>query len=538
MNDLMQSLQKVGPMRLVAGFAAVAVAAALLFGLIGFNAQEDKTLLFTDLEVSEAGQIVQRLDQANIPYTLQGDGSTILAPRSRIAEIRLMLAADGLPSRGSVGYELFDTSDPLGQTQFQQDINRLRALEGELARTIIALDAVRSARVHLVLPERRLFERDSQQPSASILLKLTGGEIRAETVQAIRNLVAGAVPSLTPGRVTILDENGKLLAAEEDESAPGAVAGAIEERRKAIEDRIRGTVLDLVEGVVGAGNARVQVSADIDFNRVTEAKELFDPDGRVVRSTQASEEKTVGEQVGGPATAGSNVPDGDDFEESQSAETSEKTTETVNYEISRTTRTEVIEGGRMRKLSVAVAVDGVLQPGAGEGAPPEWTARDAAELERIAALVRSAVGFDEGRGDIVEVVNVRLARAEVAGSEASDPTGFDFSKLDPLRIGEIVAALIAALAVIFFVLRPLVMGGRGKDKQAGALPAPTPLQALSSSSSSSGVAQIADDSESMVDVAQITGMVKASSVRRVAEVVSAHPERSAAVLREWLGNGT
>jgi len=526
----MQSLQKVGPLRIVAGFAALALAAALLFGLVSFS-REDKALLFAELDTAEAGRIVQRLEQEAVPYDLRGDGTVIMVPRSRVAEVRLMLAADGLPSRGSVGYELFDEADPLGQTQFQQDINRLRALEGELARTIVSLDAVSSARVHLVLPERRLFERDRQDPSASILLKLSGGDIPSETVRAIRNLVAGAVPGLSPGKVTILDENGKLLAAEEDETTPGAIAGAIEERKEAIEERIRQTVLDIVQGVVGPGNARVQVTADMDFNRVTEAKELFDPDGRVVRSTQSSEEKTVGEQIGGPASASNNVPDGSDFEETETAESSEKTTETVNYEISRTTRTEVVEGGRMKRLSVAVAVDGVATPGP-DGQPGEWRPREAEELERIAALVRSAVGFDAERGDVVEVVNVRLARPEIGGSEASDPSLFDVSKLDPMRIGEIVAALIAALAVIFFVLRPLVSGamGRRKPEAAGALPAPGAMPALPAS--------VVPEDEAMVDVAQITGMVKASSVRKVAEVVNAHPERSAAVLRDWLGNAT
>lgn len=532
MNELMRSLQKIGPLRLVAGFAALAISAALLFGLIGFNAREDRALLFSDLDPAEAGRIVQRLGQADVPYTLQGDGSTILVPRSRVAEVRLMLAADGLPTRGNVGYELFDQSDPLGQTQFQQDINRLRALEGELARTIVALDSVSAARVHLVLPEHRLFERDKEQPTASILLKLVGRDLPAETVQAIRNLVAGAVPGLTPEKVTILDERGRLLAAAQDENNPGAVISGLDERRKAVEENIRKTVLDIVEGVVGQGNARVQVTADMDFNRVTEAKELFDPDGKVVRSTQSSEEKSKGEQVGGPATASANVPDGSESDESQSGESAEKTTETVNYEISKTTRTEVIEGGRMKRLSVAVAVDGVLQPGA-KGAPAQWQPRDAAELERIASLVRSAVGFDQARGDVVEVVNVKLARPEVAGSEAKDPTGFNLSKLDPLRIAEIVASLVAALAVIFFVLRPLAMGSSRKPAAGGgALPGPSPMQALPAMMAKE------EEGEAMVDVAQITGMVKASSVRKVAEVVNAHPERSIAVLRDWLGNGT
>lgn len=528
MNELLQNLMKAGPLRLAAAFAIIAVAAAVLFGLIGFAGREQKALLFSDLDGREAAAIVERLEQADIPYELRGDGATILVPRSQVASARLMLAGEGLPTRGSVGYELFDSTDALGQTQFQQDINRLRALEGELARTIVSLDAVAGARVHLVLPERRLFERDSQQPSASIVLRLAGGRVSREQVLAIRNLVSGAVPGLEPNRVTILDDNGQLLAAEQDDSAAG-VSAAAEERKKEVEERIRSTVLDIVEGVVGPGAARVQVTADMDFNRVVEASERFDPEGRVVRSTQSSEERSTGERLGGAATASNNVPDGTEFEDTEIAENSERSSETVNYEISRTTRTETIEGGRVRRLSVAVAVDGVLTPGA-DGAPDAWAPREAAEIERIATLVRSAVGFDESRGDTVEVVNVRLARPELAGSEASDPSGFDLSRLDPLRIAEIVAALIAALAVIFFVLRPLV--SRRKPAQPGALPQPT---AAGVALPSPGTARAIEEEENeLVDVARIAGAVKASSIRKVAEVVNAHPQRSATVIRDWL----
>jgi len=529
-NQLLQNVMKASPLRLAIGLAIAAVAAALLFGLISFSGREQKELLFADLDLTEAGRIGERLDQAKVPYEVRGDGSSIFVPRSRVAEVRLMLAADGLLSRGSVGYELFDQSDPLGQTQFQQDINRLRALEGELARTIVALDAVSSARVHLVLPERRLFEQDKEQPSASILLKLIGGTISAEQVQAIRNLAAGAVPGLLPGKVTILDDRGELLAAEDPEGTAGAAAVA-DERKQAYETRIRAIVLDIVEGVVGQGGARVQVTADMDFNRIAQTEERFDPEGRVVRSTQTNEEKTQGEQIGGAATAGNNLPDGSSFEDDAGGgESSERSSETVNYEISRTTRTETIEGGRLTRLSVAVAVDGVLTPGA-DGQPAQWAPRDPAEIERIAALVRSAVGFSEQRGDVVEVVSVRLARAEVQGSEAVDPKGFDLSKIDPLRIAELVAALVAGLALIFFVLRPLVKGpGKAAPQAAPALPA-----------AQGGAAVILpkgeeDEDGSTIDVAQITGAVKASSVRRVAEVVQAHPERTVAVLRDWLGN--
>src|SRR5690606_39188103 len=190
----------------------------------------------------EAGEITQRLEAADIPYELRGDGTSIFVARSRVLEARMMLSAEGLPSQGSIGYEIFDEPDALGQTQFQQNINRLRALEGELARTIASLDGIASARVHLVLPERQLFARETEQPSASIVLQLRRDELTPSQVRAIRNLVASATPGLTTGRVTIVDESGRLLAAASSED--GAVAEGVDARQVAVEERIRRTVTD------------------------------------------------------------------------------------------------------------------------------------------------------------------------------------------------------------------------------------------------------------------------------------------------------
>ncbi len=213
MNGITNFLLKAGPTRLFAALGVAAVIAAIFFTLVLRMGGEDKALLFSNVDMREAGEITQHLEQANIPYELRGDGTSIFVARSKVLEARMMLSADGLPSRGSVGYEIFDRPDALGQTQFQQNINRLRALEGELARTIASLDGVSSARVHLVLPEHQLFARDSDQASASIVLGLRRDALSGEQVRAIRNLVASATPGLTSNRVTILDETGRLLAA-------------------------------------------------------------------------------------------------------------------------------------------------------------------------------------------------------------------------------------------------------------------------------------------------------------------------------------
>jgi len=540
-NAFTDALMKLGPMRLFAALGITAVVAAALFALMFRVGGEEKALLFSDVEMAEAGEITAKLGAANIPYELKGDGTTIFVPRSKVLSARLMLSEDGLPSRGSVGYEIFDRQDALGATQFQQNINRLRALEGELARTIASIRGVEKARVHLVLPERQLFAQDRQNPTASIVLNISGGQLSAGQVRAIRNLVASAVPGLAVNHVTIADNSGRLLAAAEDGEDGAAAAEAMDERRAGLEERLRKEVQEIVESVVGAGAARVQVAADVDFNRTTQTSQKFDPEGRVVRETNSTEDSTTGGSSGGGggASATRNLPDGAGADGAAGGgDSSEHTEEQVKYEISNTTTTEINEGGRVKRLSVAVAVDGITTPGA-EGQPPAWKARDPQELERITALVKSAVGFDEARGDKVEVVNLKFAQTAVAGTEVAKASMFSFGKDDIMRGAEILAALIASMAVIFFVLRPLVSGmisGGGRPGAgvpllagggaaaalappvAGALPAPAGGQQLDPS----------------LDIARINGQVSFSSVKRVAEVIEQHPDESAQILRTWL----
>lgn len=538
MNGFTQLLLKAGPTRLFAALGIAAVVAALLFTLVFRMGGEAKALLFAGVETREMAEISQRLEAANIPYEIREDGGSIYVSRSEVFNARMMLSADGLPSRGSIGYEIFDEPDALGQTQFQQNINRLRALEGELSRTIGSLDGVKSARVHLVLPERQLFSRETEQPTAAIVIQLRRDELTAGQVRAIRNLVASATPGLSANRVTIVDETGRLLAAAQ--SGEDGAADGIDARQVSMEDRVRRTVTDIVEGIVGQGNARVQVSAEMDFNRVSSTTQTFDPEGRVVRSTSSTEETgRSGERARG-ATAAANVPDaGTAGSAGGSQNENNSSQETINYEISNTTRTEVSEGGRIRRLSVAVAVNGTSTPGA-EGAEATYTPRNEEEMQRLTALVRSAVGFNQERGDTVEVVNTQFANIVPGGGAAAAPGMFDFlGNLDVMRIIEIVAALIAALAFTFFVLRPLVGGllrGGASAANAGGVPA---LAGPSGSGGGGGGAMAAlpgPDNDDGIDIAQINGRVRATSVKKVAEVVDQHPDESVQIIRGWLNN--
>ena len=546
MNPFAGLIQRFGFGRLVTILGVSAGVAAALFALVLNVSAQPKALLYANLDLKEAGSITQALDQAGVKYEVKGDGSTILVPRDVVASTRLMLSGKGLPTSGSVGYEIFDNAPALGQTDFVQNLNRQRALEGELARTIRSLQGVTSARVHLVLPRRQLFEDDADQPSASVVIGV-GREPSAEEVRAIRNLVAGATPGLKPERVTLVDDKGKMLAGGDGDSDSADQLAA--DRRSAVEDSLRKRVKDMVEGVVGPGKARVTVSADVDMNRVTLQEEKYDPDGQVVRSTQTSEQnaKSGQGQGGVGASSSANIPGGQASSGSSDGGTaSGQTDETTNYEISKSTRTEVQEPGTVKKLSVAVAVDG--QSTYDAKGKVTYTPRSAEEMQRIEALVRSAIGFDQTRGDQLTVVNVRFTHDEDAQGVTAGSPLFGFDKNDIMRGVELVILLITATLLIFFVARPLLKSANTPGAQllafAGGAPGPAQLTggagAAPAQLTGPGGEYLAlpgatgSDMDQRLDMAKIEGQVKVSSVKRVAEFVEHHPDESVSILRSWL----
>ena len=389
-DQVLSALQRFGIGRLAAIIGVSAGVAAALFALVLNVGSEPKALLYANLDLKEASSITQALDQGGIKYEAKGDGSTIFVPRDKVAAARLMLSTKGLPTSGSVGYEIFDNQSALGQTDFVKNLNMKRATEGELARTIKSLDGVTFARVQLVLPKRQLFEDEVEQPSASVVIGTAGRDPSADQVRALQNLVAGAVPNLKPERVTIVDQNSKLLGGG-DGSANATQAG--DEARSATEERIRKRVKELVEGMVGPGKSRVQFTADLDLSQVTVSEEKFDPDGQVVRSTQTSEENSKEAQAdaaNGQASTTSNIPGAPPPPSpgAASGNTAGKTEETTNYEISKTTRTEVKQPGTIKRLSVAVAVDGVTTVDPKGKAKPTYAPRSEDEMNRIRELVR------------------------------------------------------------------------------------------------------------------------------------------------------
>jgi flagellar M-ring protein FliF len=522
-----------------AGVAAVLVGMTMGLG-------QPKALLYSNLDLKEAGTITQSLDQAGVKYEVKGDGSTIMVPRDKVASTRLMLSSKGLPTAGSVGYEIFDNANAMGQTDFVQQLNRQRALEGELGRTILGLDGITSARVHLVLPKRQLFEQEAELPSASVSIGVGGREPGPEQVRAIQNLVAGAVPALKPDRVTVIDQHAKTLS--------GGDTGMAEEadgRKTAVEQRIAKQVKSLVEGVVGVGKARVNVTADVDLAHVTVQKESFDPDGQVVRSESTTDENSKDSQSdsSGQTSSAANIPGGAAVGagSGSSGTASGRQESTTNYEITKTVRTEVQEPGSIKKIAVAVAVDGLTGPADKKGKPGAYTPRSDAEMAQIKSLVQTAVGFDQTRGDQVTVVNVRFPSADDAdGVTAANPLmGFD--KNDIMRAAEIVILALVAILMMLFIVRPLLrgaMGGGGMPMLAGG-PQATRLvtspdgQTMQIAIDPATGQQMAlpgpgGDLEQKIDIARIEGQVKASSVKRVSEFVDKHPEESVSIIRTWL----
>jgi flagellar M-ring protein FliF len=404
-QDVIQFIRSLGAAR-IAAMVAVTLAMIGFFAFIMMRVTAPQmTPLFTDLSFEDSTAIVKDLERQGIPYELKSDNAIVMVPKDKVTRLRMRLAESGLPKGGGIGYEIFDKSDALGATSFVQNINHLRALEGELARTIRAIDRVQAARVHLVLPERALFSRDKAEASASIVLKVRG-PLEPQQVRAIRHLVASAVNDLKPERVSIIDETGRLLA--DGARSDAALGLSADERQTAFERRLREQVETIVTSVVGPGRARVQLTADFDFNRVTQTSEKFDPEGRVMRSSQTREESSASNDgKEGQVTVGNELPGAAPPADNNSTREQSRNPRRSQLRDLRSTKTEVTEGGRVNRISVAVLVDGAYtKNGKGE---TTYQPREKEEIDRISALVRTAIGFDQKRGDQVEVVNLRFA---------------------------------------------------------------------------------------------------------------------------------
>lgn len=527
MEQFLDNLRRLGAGRLLALGLGVAVTVAVIGVLALSSTRPDYAPIYSGLDAKAAGEVAARLDALGIPYEVSG--AALLVPAAARDRARMSLAAEGLPRQGQAGYELLDGLDGFGVTADMFDATYWRAKEGELARTIAALDNVRTARVHIARPARTAFSRERVAPSASVVVT-TGGGTRLTRRQAfaVRHIVALAVKSLDPGRVTVVDSfNGLVLGPDSGEDGVGA-----DDTRIARETRIRSELEALLGAHVGAGRVRVSVAVETDNETESVTERVFDPEGRVaVRSDLSESAENREDRAGGADNAvgvAGNLPEGQGQGaggggSSQRTEANER----VEYEVSEVLRERRKLAGSIKRISVAVLVDGTLAPNA--DGTPEWQPRTGEELASIAKLVRSAIAFDAERGDTVTVENLPFA---IAATE--DGTGPDAGLAQALSgnlvdLAEILGLVLIIALLMWFVVRPLANG-----RAFGPVPA-----VHEEGTGQNPVLALEDRGEPLLEPAAelsapAPGQTVNPQIARLQAAVDEKPDEAFALIREWL----
>ena len=537
LNPFLEQLRSLGPARLatMAGVAVGLIGFIIFFAIRFSGAPMD--LLYGNLSPTDSREIAQQLQSDGVPFQTDDNGAEILVPADQVTPIRMQMAELGLPSGGSMGYEVFDSMDALGSTNFMQNVNLVRALEGELARTIKSIDNVQNARVHLVLAQREMFTRDVQDPTASVYIKMRVGRLAENQVTAVQNLIAAAIPRLKPSNISIVDERGRLLSRSFDNDEQ-MVQQQQEQARTSLEQRLAQSVISLVESSLGTGKVRAEVRADMDYDKVVTAEERFNPDEQViVSSVTVTDTGSMVESQPDDVTVAGQLPDaglngGNGTARSQ--ENTERTEETANYEISKTTINQVRESGVIKRLSVAVLVDGSYVEG--ENGERVFQPLPEETMTKIESLVQSAVGYDANRGDQIEVINMPFTGLDEF--EVEEPFElFGFAKEEILRMAEGLGVALVAVLVILLVVRPLV------TRAFEAMPSGDDALMTSDIAQLTGPGGVPmpmaqqeeeEDLDELIDIDKVEGRVKASSLRKIGDIVDKHPEEALSIVRMWL----
>nr|WP_321468780.1 flagellar basal-body MS-ring/collar protein FliF [uncultured Desulfobulbus sp.] len=436
---------------------ALAAVSALTIGLFAFiiiKAQTaDYQLLYGNLADTDASAVVEWLKGHNVPYQLTNNGKNISIPAKDVYETRLSLAATGLPQGGGVGFEIFDKQS-FALTDFVQKVNYSRALQGELARTITSLGPVESARVHLALPEKRLFKEQQQPATASVILKLAPRKRLTDgQIEGIVHLVSSSIEGLEPDKVTIIDQNGNVLSKSGGKGPLSNLSPDLLAYQAQVEQRLETRAQALLDKSLGPKNAMVRVSAVLDFAQTEKTEETFDPEEPVIRSEQVSEEKTGSEMVGGVPGVQSNL-EGNTNQSAGASPPSSRSQRTTNYEISKVVSKTINPVGTLSKLSVSVLVADKVVPGK-EKEPPTTEARTAEELKSVETMVSSALGIDLTRGDKIEVTSMPfLESIEGSPEEEAYAAANRLYQYTPfIRYGLL---LLAGVLLYFLMVRPLI----------------------------------------------------------------------------------
>lgn len=498
-----------------AGITLLSIALAVVF----IN-QPDYKVLYTNLSTEDAGQITARLQEKKIPYQLSPTGDMISVPSEKVSELRLELAASGLPKGGGVGFEIFDAKN-LGVTEFVQQLNYQRALQGELTRTINSLDEIQQSRVHLAIPKKSLFSEDQKKPTASVIVKFKSGRTLSEPqINGIAHLVSSSIEGMSPRDVMIVDSSGKVLSKVTEGGDVAQLSNSQIEYKKNVEKDLTSRITSMLEKVVGEGKAVVRISTDLDFRVMEKTEEKYDSEEPAIRSVQRSQEKsgatsggagestvatTARQAAAPPRLAGSNR---------------EKTDETINYEISRTVNKTVMPVGDVKKLSIAVLIDGNYVKS--DKGVEEYQPRPEKELTALEDLVKKSAGFDTKRGDQVVVSNVPFKKVDL-GAETAEKSWLDkFMPFMPLVRYLVMLVVIALVAL--FVAKPLVrmLAERGREVAVSVREVPASVGALKGGD---GVTL------SLGSHQQSRELTETDIVRHMA---SADSKRFAELLRNWI----
>ncbi|MBP0048526.1 flagellar M-ring protein FliF [Marinobacterium sp. AK62] len=481
-GSLMTGFNSLGILRQLGLMIGLAASIAIGFAVVLWSQKPDYRVLFSNLNFADANEVIEQLKLYSVPYKFDADGRAILVPEEHVHQARLKLASEGFTADKTVGFELLEKEQGLGTSQFMENARFRRGLEGELARTISSLLAVRSARVHLALPKESVFVRDQRKPRASVFIEMfSGRSLARDQVAAIANLVASSIPELAVEDVTVVDQKGRLLNTRDQDEDVVLAAKQLEYTRK-VEQTLVNRVNSILQPVVGLGNFRAEVSTDIDFTQVEQADEIYNPDLPALRSEKTLEEKRAsGTQARGVPGALTNQPPGPNEVPEQiepgtvgaanaagsvAGNGSSREQAVRNYELDRTLSYTRHQTGVIKRLSVAVVVDDLVTTNAesGEQERMAWTEN---ELQRLQTLVRNAVGYSAARGDSVTVVNSPFVPDEPVSME--DPAFWEQDWFWDV-IKQVMAALFV-LILIFFVLRPILrsLADAGKTREVATL---------------------------------------------------------------------
>jgi flagellar M-ring protein FliF len=525
--------------RRLATLAAIGLAVFLAVGFGAYHLSRPvQETLYTGLDREDVGRMGAVLKDAGIPFDVSSDGTALLVSYGNTAQARMLLAEKGLPHSTKSGYELFNDLGSLGLTSFMQEVTKVRALEGELARTIQGMKGIKAARVHIVLPDRGSFRREQQPPSASVVIRTSPAD-DASSAQAIRHLVAAAIPGMSVEKVTVMNTDGTLLMSGDD--ASNATTGKMAKLEKAVGLEIQDSVRRTLAPYLGTGNFEISIAARLNTDRVSTNETIYNPESKVERSTRTVKETEVAQNKTGqkPTTVQQNLPEENVRAESgeSSSEDNQRREELTNYEISSKTIQTVSDGYSIRNLSVAVLVNKArIMSLLGEGATPADMEAKVSEIEQ---LVSSAAGFSKSRGDQIKVAAVSF----VDDSGVLQPVaGPSLAEIMMRQFGTVVNALtILALCamLIWFGLRPAVRMLMARHQaelelqreQAAALAANEVMSEFEEQAGRDGRRQPAleeSDDQGLIELPR-------TPQRKLEQIIELSEEQAAAVLKQWLG---